>query len=249
MEALAKESVDRVSAAAEAEIAKLVPPKKGGPHPMAYAFIAAVAAFSGVAAWVLLSKPQQQIVYVTQSAAPVASTATAPGSAAAVEASTGEVQVAASGSAPKKWGKIPGAGSATSAPVAAGANTGAPLDTGAFQSTIPGPTAKEAPPPAAGGQLTQGEIMQVVSSQTANVKRKCWQPALEGRAGTGPASAKVRVSITIGASGSVESAKASGGEKDFPGLSACIAGRVQGWKFPPSGGSTPVEVPFHFAGQ
>jgi hypothetical protein len=55
--------------------------------------------------------------------------------------------------------------------------------------------------------------------------------------------------ITIGANGSVESASASGSEKDFPGLSSCIAGQMKGWKFPASSGSTPVAVPFVFAGQ
>ncbi len=55
--------------------------------------------------------------------------------------------------------------------------------------------------------------------------------------------------IVIGPSGAVQSASASGGEKDFPGLSSCVAGQMQGWKFPPSGGSTPVDVPFVFAGQ
>ena len=30
---------------------------------------------------------------------------------------------------------------------------------------------------------------------------------------------------------------ASGAEKDYPGLSSCIAGQMQGWKFPPSSGS------------
>ena len=47
----------------------------------------------------------------------------------------------------------------------------------------------------------------------------------------------------------VQSVSAGGGEKDFPGLSSCIASRIRGWKFPASSGSTPVDVPFVFAAQ
>ncbi len=57
------------------------------------------------------------------------------------------------------------------------------------------------------------------------------------------------VHISIAPGGNVESASASGAERDFPGLASCIGGMVQGWKFPASGGSTQVNVPFMFAGQ
>ena len=81
------------------------------------------------------------------------------------------------------------------------------------------------------------------------MKRKCWQPALDARAKDGPSTARVSASLTIGPSGNVDSVSASGGERDFPGLASCIAGSIKGWKFPPSGGSTPVSVPFVFASQ
>jgi hypothetical protein len=89
----------------------------------------------------------------------------------------------------------------------------------------------------------------VVAQNQPRVRRKCWQPALDGQSANGPKNARVTVNITIGASGSVDSASASGAERDFPGLASCIGGMVKGWKFPPSGGSTQVTVPFLFAGQ
>jgi hypothetical protein len=105
------------------------------------------------------------------------------------------------------------------------------------------------PPPSGGGQLSQGEIQGVVSQNQPLVKRKCWQPALEARPPNGPSNARVNGSLVIGPSGAVESASANGAEKDFPGLAPCIAARMKNWKFPASGGSTPVNVPFVFAGQ
>ncbi len=99
------------------------------------------------------------------------------------------------------------------------------------------------------GQLSAGEIQGVVASNQPRVRKRCWQPALDGAGANASPNARVSGKIVIGPSGSVESASASGGEKDFPTLASCIAGQMRGWKFPPSGGSTPVNVPFVFAGQ
>lgn len=100
-----------------------------------------------------------------------------------------------------------------------------------------------------GGQLTQGEIQGVVSSRQALVRRKCWQPALDARTNPSATTARVTANIVIGPSGNVQSASVGGSEKDFPGLSSCIAADIKGWKFPASGGTTPVTVPFVFAAQ
>jgi hypothetical protein len=125
----------------------------------------------------------------------------------------------------------------------------APLDTSSFVPNVPGPAATAAPQGnAGGGQLSQGEIQAVVAQNQAIIKRKCWVPALEAKPPNAPSSAKVVGSMTIGASGNVESASASGGDA-FPGLASCIQSRMKNWKFPPSGSSTPVSVPFVFAGQ
>ena len=224
----------------------VVPKRRNPPHPMAYAFIAFAAVFGGVAAYVLLSKPPPVVVVQATSSASVA--ALAPSSdkpQASAEVAVGELTTDSSGAAVVRPG-VPGTGGG---PRAKASSAAAPIDTSGFTSTIPGPTATQAPPPVGGSQLSAGEIQGVVAQNQSIVKRKCWQPALESRAANAPSNARVNGSITVGASGNVESASAAGGERDFPGLSSCIAGRMKGWKFPASSGSTPVNVPFVFAGQ
>ena len=218
-------------------------------HPMAYAFIAAAAVFGGVAAWVLLTR--QPTIVVVQAPAPntptpaPAPTATGEGDRAQVE--VGEV---ATGS-PQAPATKPGAQAAKPKGTSTATSNAAPIDTSGFVNNVPGPaaTGPSGGQSGGGGQLSQGEISAVVSQNQPLVKRKCWQPALEARPPNGATTARVNGSITIGASGSVESASASGAERDFPGLSSCIQSRMKGWKFPPSGGPTTVNVPFVFAGQ
>jgi hypothetical protein len=121
------------------------------------------------------------------------------------------------------------------------------IDTSGFGQPVGGPS----PGPegaAVTTQLSTGEINGVVAQNQPLIRRKCWQAALDARAGGGP-SARVLAKVVIGASGNVESVSASGAENDYPGLSGCIAGRIKAWKFPPSSGSTPVNIPFSFAAQ
>jgi hypothetical protein len=225
----------------------LIPRRRGGIHPMAYAFIAAAAVFGGVAALVLLKPPAQpQVVYVQTPGVGAVPTATA--SASAVEAQAepqvevGDLTTSSARPVARVGGPMPKASATASTPAA-------PIDTSGFVSNVPGPAATGPSTPTAGGQLSQGEMNGVVSQNQPRVRRKCWQPALDGQPPNGPRNARVTVSITINASGSVDSASASGSERDFPGLASCIAGMVKGWKFPASGGSTTVNVPFVFAGQ
>ena len=89
----------------------------------------------------------------------------------------------------------------------------------------------------------------VVAANQARIRKRCWQSALDSAGPNATGNARVQGKIVIGPSGAVQSATASGAERDYPGLSSCIAGQMQGWKFPPSSGSTPVNVPFVFAGQ
>jgi predicted Zn finger-like uncharacterized protein len=232
----------------------LIPRRRGGVHPMAYAFVAAAATFGAVAAWVLLRpQPPPQVVVVQAPPPPTPGQANTVGSVTDKGATTAEVEVGeittpgssgtarvASGTGPRPKGT---ASATTSTPVA-------PMDTSSFQNVVPGPAATAATPaPNGGGQLSSGEISAVVAQNQAIIKRKCWVPALEAKAPSAPANARVVGNLVIGASGSVESASASGGERDFPGLSSCISSRMKNWKFPPSGSSTPVNVPFVFAGQ
>src|SRR5262245_45945585 len=88
--------------------------------------------------------------------------------------------------------------------------------------------------PSADAQLSRNAILSVVQENQPSVKRKCWQPALEACAREGPTSAEVRASITIASSGAVQTAIASGAEKDFPTLAGCITDLMKAWRFPPS---------------
>jgi len=100
------------------------------------------------------------------------------------------------------------------------------------------------------GQLDGAQIQKTVSNYTGSVKRACWQPALDTRDKDAPTTARVNVAITVMPSGSVSNANVNGGDpKGYRGLSQCIASRVRGWQFPPSGETTTVNVPFVFAAQ
>jgi predicted Zn finger-like uncharacterized protein len=238
-----------------AELDRLVP-RRGGMNPMALAFIAMAAVFGGVAAYVLFIKPppQAQIVVVEKAVpgAPVASGA-AP-SPSSTDAEAAPAPSAGATSAPTgrvaTGGHMGGPKSAPPATPAAG-GTPSPIDTSGFTNGgVAGPSAA-APTPggaAGSGQLSQGEIQGVISSNQARVRRQCWEPALAARSANGPTTARVSASITIGASGGVENVSASGADA-FPGLSGCIASKLKNLKFPASGGSTHVAVPFVFAAQ
>jgi hypothetical protein len=226
-------------------------PRRRGMHPMAYAFIAAVTVFSGVAAFVLFNKPPPQIVVMQapatgSSAAPAAS----GGDKDQAEVAVGEIATASSAGPTARQGLGGARPKASAAPPTTSSVTAVtPIDTSSFVSSVPGPVATATTAPPAGGQLSQGEMTGVVAQNQPRVRRKCWQPALDGQSANGPKNARVTVNITIGASGSVESASASGAERDFPGLASCIGAMVKQWRFPPSGGSSQVTVPFLFAGQ
>jgi GYF domain 2 len=100
-----------------------------------------------------------------------------------------------------------------------------------------------------GGQLDSGQIQSTVARYTGSVKRRCWQPALDARAKDAPMTAKVTVTITVGGTGSVQSATTTSDPRGYPGLGNCIASSVRSWQFPPAGGTTVAAVPFVFAGQ
>jgi len=214
-------------------------------HPVAYAFIAMAAAFGGVFAWFTLTKappPQPQIVVVQGPGAQTAAPTAAPDP-------TGTVDVGdpTTTSTPKVGGAPRGDARGGGPPPPAGA----PIDTSGFGApggpvSGPGPGGTQG---SGGGQLSQGEIQGVVTQNQANIRRKCWEPSLAGRSKDGPVNARVNATVKIAPSGNVDSVNASGSEGDFPGLSSCIASKIKGWKFPASGGTTTVNVPFVFAAQ
>jgi hypothetical protein len=101
-----------------------------------------------------------------------------------------------------------------------------------------------------GGQpLDSSQVQATVGRYTSSVKRSCWQPALDTRDKDAPTSARVTVSITVGSDGKVRQATTSGDPRGYGGLASCISRRVQTWTFPPSSGTTTVNVPFVFAAQ
>jgi predicted Zn finger-like uncharacterized protein len=110
----------------------------------------------------------------------------------------------------------------------------------------PGSTSSEQ----GGGQpLDASKVQATVSRYTPSVKRSCWNPALDTRDSNAPSSARVTVTITVAASGSVTGVSTTGDPPGYRGLASCIAARVRGWTFPASDGSTTVNVPFVFAAQ
>ncbi len=97
--------------------------------------------------------------------------------------------------------------------------------------------------------LDSSQVQATVGRYTSSVKRSCWQPALDTRDKDAPTSARVTVNITVGPDGKVRQATTSGDPRGYSGLASCISRRVQTWTFPPSSGTTTVNVPFVFAAQ
>ncbi|WP_437289664.1 GYF domain-containing protein [Sorangium sp. So ce406] len=254
------------SALASAEPAPLVatpgslvetvaPRRRSGMSPLAYAFIAMAAAFGGVSAYVLLSpKPQPvQVVTVPQlqppdllpTAAPPPPPSVEPDAPPPADTASAKPEVAS----PGKPGGAASQRPQPEKPVASASP--APFDRSGFGAGVPGPSSGPGSQGAGAGlsQLSQGEISSVVEGNRPSVRRHCWQPALDARDRNASTTARVSASVVIGASGAVQSASAAGSEKDYPGLSSCIASRIKSWRFPPSSGSTPVTIPFVFAAQ
>ncbi|MCC6213864.1 MAG: zinc-ribbon domain-containing protein [Polyangiaceae bacterium] len=178
-----------------------------------------------------------------------------PGTPAAT-ASGGDTLPAASASDPgqkvaRGGGPLPAktTGDKPGDPPKSGLNLGG-LDPGGTGPRPLGP-AGEGPSSAAGGggQLDSAQISSTVARYRTSVQRSCWQPALAARASDAASSARVSVSIAIGPTGSVQSVSSSGDPKGYPGLASCIVGRVRGWQFPASGGTTNTNVPFVFVAQ
>ena len=227
------------------------PPKKKGSHPAVWAFVAMAAAFGGVAAWaIFLRKPN--VVYMPGESTTVAAQ---PGQNVPLPSTAGNTTATASSSAVLEpqvdaSGKpVINSGGGGPRPSASVSKTGeyvAPIDNGG--PTVTGPSTSEPPP--SDGPLTSGQVSGVVSSNTARVRKRCWDAASSGRSSDAPSSVKVTADITIAPSGSVSSVKVSGGnEKYYPGLVSCVQSTISGWKFPTAGESSTVKVPFSFAAQ
>jgi predicted Zn finger-like uncharacterized protein len=233
----------------------LVVPRRRSMHPAAWALIAMAAVFGGVAAYFVFFNPNQAPqtkIVIVERAVPAtgAATGAAPTASAPESEPTAEPTASQRAQAPKNPIATGPRTKASAAP-AVTPPPAAPIDTSGFTGGPKGPSASGpsgAGPGGSGSQLSQGEISAVVSANQARVRRSCWEPALAGRAANGPTNARVNAQLTISPSGNVDSVNASGADA-FPGLASCIATRMRSWKFPASGSSTTVNVPFVFAGQ
>ena len=88
--------------------------------------------------------------------------------------------------------------------------------------------------------LDQGAVERVVAAHQAGVKRACW----ERRSGDqGRALANVTVMMAVGPNGTVDSISSNG---DDPVVAKCIEAQVRTWRFPASGTTTTINIPFEF---
>ncbi len=205
---------------------------KAPPNYIAIGMIAMMAVFGGIGAWaVFLNKPPPP-------AAPVAPTIvtqylpapSAPAAAAApVESASPEhKRTGAVAAAPKSTGNAPNLKQ-----MAPGLDIGA-LAPGA------GPTG---PAPAVPGSgLSSEAVESTVRMHQSAVKRVCW----ERIGGGGSTSAIEKVHISIDGNGHVSSASADGNNAT---VGTCLEKEIRGWVFPPSGGTTEVDLPFKFISQ
>lgn len=92
-----------------------------------------------------------------------------------------------------------------------------------------------------GSSLTGEQIEAVVRNYQTGVKRTCWE-----RTGTQQAAVNVKAHLVVGPSGAVQSVNADGND---PVVTKCIENSIRSWKFPPSGTTTRVDIPFHFLRQ
>ncbi len=224
-------------------VAEPAPAAKGPPNWIAITMIVLAASLGITAPIAYFFKPAPLAptpVVITMSAAPqplpVPVAAAAPTDSVAAVASA----------APEKSGVIArntGGGGGAKPPTAAAG--GAKIDLGGL---IGGPGSGPNGGPTGGGAGSSGSslsgsaIESVVRSHAAGVKRTCWE-----RGANQEASENVTVRVVIGGGGAVQSASASGGSD--PAMSKCIENSVRSWQFPPSGGTTNVDIPFHFVRQ
>lgn len=222
-------------------------------HPAAWAMVAFAGLFGATAAIVWLGgsrapapPPTIQIVTVNAPAPVVPGAGPSPSGGVALSENTVVGETTRRGPGGGQPGSKGGSGDPKEATSSSGLNVGL--------GELPG-LAGPGPAPKPGGadmsnlpQLDQAEIQRVVSSNIGTVKRHCWEPALASRSPNAPMTARVSVVVTIGADGSVQNANASGAS-GYPDLPSCISGRVRNWKFPPSSGTSTVNIPFVFAAQ
>jgi len=90
-------------------------------------------------------------------------------------------------------------------------------------------------------QLTAEQLRSTVNANKRSAQR-CYELAIRG-AGE-PPTIRLDVAVTVAPTGRVSRVNVTG--RDFGGLKACIQSNVRRWRFPASGGSTPLQFPLVF---
>ncbi len=211
-------------------------------------------AFGITAAIVLFLRPAATVAVTAPSATPSASAPTAASSLAANNipppdpsdtAAPSDSSAAAVKNSGGKSGGAAGTKSTTATPAGSAPTTGGKVDpsiAALLNGSGSGPSAGSGSGSGGGGSaLTQDQIEAVVRQRSASVKRSCWE-----HSATSAKSNNTTVALTISGSGSVSSSSASGND---PTISHCIESATKNWQFPPSSGSTTVNIPFHFLSQ
>ncbi len=229
---------------APAPFAPAEPAQKKAPPWIPIAMIGAAMTFGLVGGFAyFFRQPQQppqvviQMPSATATAAPVA-----PPPSASVDTNPAPTDSVAS-AAPEK----PGTPRATGVAKPASTGNGKPVDpsiAALLQGGGSGPTAGPTGGGGGGGggsSLSSDAIEGVVRSHSAGVKRTCWE-----RGGSQASSVNVTCRVVIAGNGQVSSASANGSD---PVVTKCIESSVRSWSFPASGGTTTVDIPFHFVRQ
>jgi len=136
-------------------------------------------------------------------------------------------------------------------PATASAEPAPPAPSSTTPRAAPAPVPKApSPAPSAepeGAGRSAAAIHAVVARHQAEVRSRCWEPALAKRKDGAAPVVKLGVTFSIAASGKVGSVSAGPTPPDYPGLAACVSAEVRSWDFGPADGATTVVVPFLFA--
>jgi hypothetical protein len=229
--------------AATAPAPEIAPPAtivlspKGPPRILMAGVLLAFISFGAVAGYALFFRDTPpppvttvvKTVYV-ETPAPVGPTPKAP---------TATAEAAKPARAPVKRPATPVA--PTSAPPA---STATPFDPGMLPPIVPpaiDPQLLDARPATPGGPLTARQIEEVQQSHRIGLKRTCID-----RVASGVANSNVKVRFVVDGTGQVTEVTSSGND---PMTAKCVETEVRRWRFPPTGGTSTIEMPFHFVRQ
>jgi predicted Zn finger-like uncharacterized protein len=224
----------------------MVPPEpaKKGPPWIAIAMIALAVAFGATAGIALfLNKqqppPQPVVIQMQQPTAPPVATTAAPPQPETPTTPTIELSATPTSPSTAKTAVATGPKPATTS-----TSKGSAVDVSGLLGGANGPVAGPGGPggSSGGSSLTADQIQAVVRNRSAGVKRTCWERGGGEKAGT----VSVRVNLTVAGNGQVTDASASGPDAV---MNKCIENQVRTWQFPPTGGTSRVEIPFHFVQQ